>query len=187
MFSIFRTNLGKAIAITLAIFGVVSLASKMTVVTKVNEESKIHHKQYIEQIKQQEIKNKQISTESDTKWKHHTQLEDIGRSLFSIKYSVEKYENKHNEWPEDMTTLGLQSEEAADGKYTKSIKIDDGQIYAFLMPEFGEKKILHLHYTGGYPNKWSCTTNLSLKSKKTIAGMPCTEKSKISFDGRYFQ
>ena len=100
---------------------------------------------------------------------------------------MEIYKNKHNEWPEDMTTLGLQSEKSADGKNTQSIKIDDGEIYAFLTAKHGSNKILRLYYTGAYPNKWSCTTNLSLGSKKTIAGMPCTEKSHISFNGRYFQ
>ena len=48
----FNSTLGKGIAITLAIFGIMSLASKMTVVTEVNDEAKTHQKKYFEQIKQ---------------------------------------------------------------------------------------------------------------------------------------
>jgi len=183
----FRSTLGKAIAILLAIVGVMQLSSKMTVVTQVNEDSKTFRKEYLDQRKQNEVESKKMSDARDEQWKQHSLLEDIGRSLFSVKNSVERYKSEHNKWPEDMTELGSQSEKAADGKYTQSIKIDSGEIYAFLMPKYGDNKIMHLHYTGAYPNKWSCTTNLPLGSKKTVVGMPCTEKTKIAFNGRHFQ
>ena len=183
----FRSVLGKGLAITLAIFGVVQLSAKMTVQTDIEEGAKAHQKEFFQQMKENRAEGERVKDAQDAKWKRHMLLEDIGRSLFSVKSTMERYKNKHSEWPEDMSDLGLQSETAADGKFTQSIKIDNGEIYAFLLPKFGEKKILRVFYTGGFQNKWSCTTNLSLDGKKTISGKPCSEKTRISFNGRHFQ
>ena len=85
-----------------------------------------------------------------------------------------------------MTDLGLNSEKAADGKYIQSIKIDNGEIYAFLTEKYGANKIVRLYDDpGGFT--WKCDTNLLLSKKITIASAPCTEESNISFNGRYIQ
>lgn len=183
----FGSTLGKGVAITLAIIGVVQLAAKMTVQTDIEKGAKVYQKQYFEHQELQKAEGKKMVEAHEAKMKRRFLLDDIGRSLFSIKRTVEQHNNRHGEWPADMTALGLESKKAADGKYTESIKIDDGEIYAFLTPEYGENKIIRLFYSGAYLNKWSCTTNLQLPEGNEIAGMKCTEDSGISFSGTYFQ
>ncbi len=178
---------GKVIIITIIIFAVISLSARLTVEKDVSEKTNAAYARYHEQMAQGKIDSKKTSDHLDKLWKQQSMLDNIGRSLYSVKNSVERYKNKHSDWPEDMQVMGLKSEQAADGKYSQSIKVDDGEIYAFLMPKFGHKKILHLFHTGDYRSKWSCTTNLDLEGNNTIAGMPCTEVAKITFNGRHFQ
>jgi len=173
-------KLVKGTLITIAIFIILLLVLQFALITRAKNSAQ-NFQQQLTQLKQErKLKSKKISAAIDTISDYHFLLEDIGRSLFSIKNSVKEYKNQHNQWPENMAMLGLDPEKAADGKYTQSIKLDKGEIYAFLTPKYGSKKIIRLYYTGRFPNAWSCTTNLRLFNKKTIAGMPCTEDPNIT-------
>ena len=181
----FKSTLGKAVVILLVIIGFMQLTARMTVEKQIQENAVDAQQHYNQRLQQQKIEQQRMSDTLSAQRERHHRLTRLSRPLLSVKNTVMRYKRKHSEWPEDMTDLGLNSEKSADGQYTQSIKIDNGEIYAFLTEKYGANKIVRLYNTDGYT--WKCSTNLLLEAKTTIADAPCSEESNISFNGRYIQ
>ncbi|MCW8923278.1 MAG: hypothetical protein OQK69_06565 [Gammaproteobacteria bacterium] len=180
----FRSTPAKIIFVLLIILGFMQLTAKVTVEKQSQENTqKLQQQKYSQQL-QQSRENKKIVNANNAQRKHNLVLDAMGRSLTSIQNYVEDFRNVGGDWPEDLTDMGMQSETAVRSKYIQSVKIDNGEIYAFLAPQFGDNKILRMYYKAG---TWNCTTNLLLAGKKTIARMPCSEDPDVSFNGRYIQ
>lgn len=145
--------------------------------------------QYEERVKEHQASKVRKYADLNSQRENYQIISKISGYLSRIKNQVIQYERKHDAWPEDMTDLGLNSEKAADGRYIKSIKIDDGDIYAFLSQKYGDNKIVSINHVEGpdvyFP--WVCATNLEVREKTKIAGAVCTQKASISFNGRYIQ
>ncbi len=183
----FRSTSAKVVFVLLIILGFMQFTAKTTVEkqTQQNEAAKVQQ-QYNERVQQLRLAKRKESNDLRAQRERHHLITRLERPLSRIRNSVLQYERKHDTWPEDMTDLGLNSEKAADGKYIQSIKIDNGEIYAFLTEKYGANKIVRLYDDpGGFT--WKCDTNLLLSKKITIASAPCTEESNISFNGRYIQ
>ena len=179
----------KVIIILLVIVGIMQLTAQNAVekqIQKNAEEVAKAQQQYNERLKKHRTEKQKISGNLIEQRERHYLLTRLGGPLSRIRNSVLQYERKHDTMPEGMTDLGLNSEKAADGKYIQSIKIDNGEIYAFLTEKYGSNKIVRLYDDpGGFT--WKCDTNLRLSKKITIASAPCTEESDITFNGRYIQ
>ncbi len=186
----FKSNISKAVVVLLVILGFMQLTAKQT--TDVMEQNAINNdfEQQAKQRYQQRLKdhqaNKMAGTSSlnEQRDMHHFLIK-LSSPINSVKTAVSLYKRKHDKWPEDMTDLGLKSEKAADGSYTESIKVHNGEVYAFLTKKYGHEKMVRLYSNDGY--SWKCTTNLELPKNKKIASAPCTMDKFISFSGRHFQ
>lgn len=182
----------KVIIILLVIVGIMQLTAQNAVEKQIqkNAEEVAKAQQHYNQRVQEHNRKKQIITTGNlgTQQERHDRQERrnlikrIGRPLSSIKRAVIQYKSKHNAWPEDMIDLGQKYEGI---NFVLSIKIDNGEIYAFLSEKYGTNKIVRLYSTNGYT--WQCSTNLQLKEKTEIADATCSEEPNISFNGRYIQ
>jgi len=188
----FKSNMVKVVVVLLVIIGFMQYTAKKTVEKQMQNnavEAVKAQEHYNQRLLQHNLEKQKISGNLNAEREYHHVLTKIGGYLSSIKNNVILYERKHDKWPEDMTDLGLNSEKSADGRYIQSIKIDNGDIYAFLSEEYGANKIIRLYHVEGrdvvYP--WVCATNLRVKEKTTIANALCSDNPDISFNGRYLQ
>ncbi|MDH3342870.1 MAG: hypothetical protein OEM07_04015 [Gammaproteobacteria bacterium] len=185
----FRSAPAKVVFVLLIILGFMQFTAKKTVEKQRQHSALVAEKvqqQYNERVQQYNVTKQNTSNNLNAEREIHHLLTRLERPLSTIRNSVIWYKRKHDKWPEDMTDLGLNSEKAADGKYIQSIKIDNGEIYAFLTEKYGAKKIVRLYDDpGGFT--WKCDINLPLNKKTTIASSLCSEVSNISFNGRYIQ
>ena len=191
----FKSAPAKAVFVLLIIIGFLQFMAKGTVEkqAKINaiteEQARQHYEERLQERQQKNNEKAQNYAAFDAERENHHVVSKISGYLSSIKNTVYMYKRKHDKWPEDMEDLDLNSEKAADGRYIVSIKIDDGDIYAFLHQEYGANKIVSLRHVEGpevfFP--WVCATNLQLKENTTIAGAVCSQEADITFRGRYIQ
>jgi len=108
-------------------------------------------------------------------------------SLRRIMGRVENYLGKNGRWPETMTEIGYKPDTITNVAL-EAIKIDRGEIYGFLKPKYGNKKMIRIRPTlDRNPYDWECTTNIKLKGPTYLGGLTCKEDSGLSYTGTYFQ
>lgn len=117
---------------------------------------------------------------------HMARLNNAASSLDRFKRSVIRYRDYEKRWPESISDMGAISKNTAN-YFMDDVRVDNGQIYGFLKPEFGARKIIRVYPSQDtYPYKWKCSTNLDLGDETTLGGMECTEDPNISYTGSYF-
>ena len=131
-----------------------------------------------------------LKTSGSKRSVHAPQDVRVSNAVTSMRHiinRVENYTGRNGHWPESMNEIGLNSETSAH-THLQAIKIDDGEIYGFLKPEFGNNKMIRIHHTiDQTPYGWKCSTNLTLEGPTYLGGMTCEEDPSISFSGTYFQ